>query len=363
MHRSQYFKVLLPCLALLHAVLLSMLALPTHGVVVSTADVFTAIGLGLAGFASLLCLRFILSLFPLASVYTTSLLLFVVGLVEEIVHFLLLQPLNKATWHPAYILGFSWSLAECIVSLNQLIPPRQYRYSRVADFDDDEFDNDNDALVPSALSHFVDETPADSTQEFDLSLSEAAEDHSLLDPEAQDQSPAQADSDAPAHAHHHHHHHHHHHRHDGRPDPASTFAAAAQIGKQQREDPIAPLIGTSLLDLPTYFPFLWRTSALLHHLGFSLLLSLQDVTSNGVLAAVIVVCLYRGVLRSIWGIGIMRYVALSTPSCVITYALASSDLLCSDCLSYRFGVVTVTFLTLVGGLLSYVVGLAIWQAI
>lgn len=276
-----------------------MLALPTHGAHISAGDVFSAIGLGLAGFAVLLCLRFVLSLFPLASVYTTSLLLFIVGLVEEIVHYLLLWPLNKRTWHLAYILGFSWSLAECVISLIQLVPPKQYRYSRLGsdEFDDDEFDRD--ALIPSALAINVNET-GDNAQEFDLSLNDH-EERSLLDPEQQDDV-AQHQQQP-----HHHHHHHHHHRRDGQPDPASTFSAAAQIGSQQREDPIAPLIGTSLLDLPTYFPFLWRTSALLHHLGFSLLLSVQDVGSSGVLAAVIVVCLYRGVLRSIWGIGIMRY--------------------------------------------------------
>ncbi|KAJ8102009.1 hypothetical protein POJ06DRAFT_248514 [Lipomyces tetrasporus] len=298
MKRSQYFAVLLPALGVLHGLLLLPLALPKHGAIVTPVDVLESIILGLTGFCVLLGLRLFLSLFPLSSVYTTSLLLFLVGVVEEIVHFLLLRPIPKATWHPAYILGFSWSVAECAVSLYQLVPPRQYRYSRL----NGEDDSDEETAVP-ALSANADH-PRDNASEIDMSL----------DPEEQDLlSPGE---------------------HGDQPHPAATFSAAAAISQRQREDPIAPLIGTSLLDLPTYFPFLWRTSALLHHLGFSLLLSLQDVGQAGIISAVIFVCLYRGILRSIWGIGIMR-----------------------------FGVVTVTFLTLVGGLLSLVVGLSLWRAI
>ncbi|KAK9448457.1 uncharacterized protein V1518DRAFT_374833 [Limtongia smithiae] len=328
MRRSQYFSILLPAVAVLHGLVLALLALPTHGHPVSTGSVFIAIGLGLAGFGAMLCLRLILSLFPLSSVYTTSFLLFGVGLVEEVVHFLLLLPVETDTWHQAYIMGLSWSLAECVVSLVQLVPPKRYNYIRLPEdhMVGDEF------VDPSALSRNVNDMSEDA-QEFDLSNSEEA---ALLDPAVHDaphadQRDAEAQRDRP---HHHHHHHHHHHRHDGQLDPAAAFSAAAHITQQQREDPIAPLVGTSLLDLPTYFPFLWRTSALLHHLGFSLLLSLQGVGTGGVAAALIIVCLYRGVLRSIWGIGIMR-----------------------------FGVVTVTFLTLVGGMLSFVVGLSIWRAI
>ncbi|KAK9323761.1 hypothetical protein V1517DRAFT_319300 [Lipomyces orientalis] len=298
MKRSQYFAVLLPALGVLHGLLLLPLALPKHGATVTLVDVLESITLGLTGFCVLLGLRLFLSLFPLSSVYTTSLLLFLVGVVEEIVHFILLRPIPKATWHPAYILGFSWSVAECAVSLYQLVPPRQYRYSPL----NGEDDSDEESAVP-ALSANADH-PRDNASEIDMSL----------DPEEQDLlSPGE---------------------HGDQPHPAATFSAAAAISQRQREDPIAPLIGTSLLDLPTYFPFLWRTSALLHHLGFSLLLSLQDVGQAGIISAVIVVCLYRGILRSIWGIGIMR-----------------------------FGVVTVTFLTLVGGLLSLVVGLSLWRAI
>ncbi|KAK9484984.1 hypothetical protein V1527DRAFT_441982 [Lipomyces starkeyi] len=298
MKRSEYFTVLLPALGVLHILLLLPLLLPKHGANVTLVDVLESVVLGLAGFGVLLVLRLFLSLFPLSSVYTTSLLLFLVGVIEEVVHYILLRPVPKDTWHLSYILGFAWSVAECAVSLYQLVPPRQYRYSLL----NGEDDSDEESNIP-ALSANVDH-PRDNVSEIDMSLN--PEEHDLLSPE----------------------------EHGDQPHPAATFSAAAAIGQRQREDPIAPLIGTSLLDLPTYFPFLWRTSALLHHLGFSLLLSLQDVGQAGIITAVVVVCLYRGILRSIWGIGIMR-----------------------------FGVVTVTFLTLVGGLLSLVVGLSLWGAI
>ncbi|KAK9236158.1 hypothetical protein V1525DRAFT_389733 [Lipomyces kononenkoae] len=299
MKRSQYFRVLLPVLGLLHALLLLPLALPKHGATITAVNVLESIVLGLAGFGVLLVLRLFFSLFPLSNVYTTSLLLFLVGVIEEIVHFILLRPVPKETWHLAYILGFSWSVAECAVSLYQLVPPRQYRYSRL---NGDE-DLDEESAVPGFTANV--DHHHDNVSEIDMSLEH--EDQDLLSPED---------------------------HHQDHPHPAATFSAAAAIGQRQREDPIAPLIGTSLLDLPTYFPFLWRTSALLHHLGFSLLLSLQDVGTGGIIAAVVVVCVYRGILRAIWGIGIMR-----------------------------FGVVGVTFLTLVGGLLSLVIGLSLWRAI
>ncbi|KAK9367469.1 hypothetical protein V1509DRAFT_626740 [Lipomyces kononenkoae] len=299
MKRSQYFTVLLPVLGLLHVLLLLPLALPKHGATITVANVLESIVLGLAGFGVLLVLRLFFSLFPLSSVFITSLLLFLVGVIEEIVHFILLRPIPKDTWHLAYILGFSWSVAECAVSLHQLVPPRQYRYSRLNGEDDSDEESNVPGFTANAEQHH------ENASEIDISLE--PEDEDLLSPED---------------------------HHQDQPHPAATFSAAAAIGRRQREDPIAPLIGTSLLDLPTYFPFLWRTSALLHHLGFSLLLSLQDVGTGGIIVALIVVCAYRGVLRSIWGIGIMR-----------------------------FGVVAVTFLTLVGGLLSLVIGLSLWRAI
>ncbi|KAK9478749.1 hypothetical protein V1514DRAFT_330302 [Lipomyces japonicus] len=317
MKRSQFFWLLVPALLVLHLLLILPLCFPHVGPNVSSSGVVKSIVLGLAGFGILLGLRLFLALFPLSSLVTTSLLLFTVGILEETIHYGLLILVPKQTWHLPFVLGLSWSLAECVVSLYQLVPPKPYRYLRLTT-DDDEFidqesENRQAPIVPD---------------EIDLSLD--TESQSLL-----------TESPVPRHHHdhhdHHHHHHHHHHQEqqqEQHPDPASTFSAAAQIHQRQREDPIAPLIGTSLLDLPTYFPFLWRAAALFHHLGFSLLLSLQGYTTIQVLCTVIVVCLYRGILRSVWGIGIMR-----------------------------FGVVTVTFLTLVGGLLSLNLGFALWGTI
>ncbi|KAK9465516.1 hypothetical protein V1512DRAFT_265654 [Lipomyces arxii] len=273
MRRSQFCQVLLPSVVSLHVILLLPLLLPTHGVNVSWIIMMSSIGLGLVGFGVLVLFRLFLTLFPVVNIIATCFLLFVIGFGEEVVHFILVKAVSNGIWHPAYILGYAWAVAECTVSLYQLVPPKQYRYIHLPTGEDGDEDDEY------ALDH---------------------------------------DEDTQTTTH---------------PDPAATFASAAAVHQRQREDPIAPLVGTSLLDLPTYFPFLWRASAILHHLGFSILLSFAT-DGPAMLGLVLSIAFYRGIMRSVWGVGIIR-----------------------------FGVVTVTFLNLLGGLLSLVVGLALWRAI